>query len=154
MSIQLRPATEGDWPAAWAIQRAAFADLVERSSGGWTAELAGSCAANWRPDEVLLVEQAGELIGWIQRERRAEHDWLELINIAPAHQGRGIGSALVRMLMADADARGVPLWLSVYQINRARGLYRALGFCEHPRDGTRVLMVYPADSAMPPPSRG
>lgn len=152
MSIQLRPATPGDWPTAWAIQRAAFTELVRRSSGSdWTPEMEGSCAENWRPDEVLFIERAGAAIGWIQREHHPDHDWLELINIAPAHQGQGIGAAVMRNMMAAAEARGVPLWLSVYRINRARNFYRALGFQEHPRDDVRVFMVYPADAATSPP---
>jgi len=49
--VHLRPARPEDWPRAWAIQSAAFADLVERAWGGWTAVMEAECAA----DQVRMV---------------------------------------------------------------------------------------------------
>lgn len=67
-----------------------------------------------------------------------------LIELRPEHQGRGIGSHIIRGLIARAD--GKPVTLSVLDVNdRAYQLYRRLGFTEVSRDGVppevRIRMV-------------
>jgi len=144
--VHLRPARPEDWPRAWAIQSAAFADLVERAWGGWTAEMEAECAADWVADQVRMIVVDGDVVGWVQVVRHADHDWLELVNLHPDAQGQGLGTRVMRLLMDEATARGVPLWLSVYRINAARRLYARLGFKTYPRDEIRVRMVFPADA--------
>ena len=68
--------------------------------------------------------------------------FLDLVVLHPLHQGRGLGRAVMRHRMAEAQGRGVRLELSVYKINPARQLYLRLGFIEHPRDDLRVRMVW------------
>jgi ribosomal protein S18 acetylase RimI-like enzyme len=70
--------------------------------------------------------------------------FLALIELAPDHQGRGIGGRLVRDLLDRADGKRVTL--SVLEVNRrAYQLYRRLGFTEVSRDGVapevRIRMV-------------
>jgi ribosomal protein S18 acetylase RimI-like enzyme len=57
-------------------------------------------------------------------------DEIRLIDIAvmPAHRGAGIGQALLRGLLREADALGKPVVLHVEHLNRARHLYERLGF--------------------------
>jgi ribosomal protein S18 acetylase RimI-like enzyme len=43
-------------------------------------------------------------------------------------------------LLAEADARGVPVRLDVFEANPARRLYERLGFQETGRDGPSVHM--------------
>ena len=43
-------------------------------------------------------------------------------------RGRGIGTALVEQVIADAEARAVPVRLGVLEHNPARRLYERLGF--------------------------
>jgi ribosomal-protein-alanine N-acetyltransferase len=61
-------------------------------------------------------------------------DELHLLNltVAPAWQGRGHGSQLLRIVQEHARARGLgSLWLEVRQSNhRAQALYRRQGFTE------------------------
>lgn len=56
-------------------------------------------------------------------------DWeLVQIQIAPAWQGAGIGSHLVRALLEQARQAGAVVRLSVLKANPARQLYERLGF--------------------------
>ena len=48
--------------------------------------------------------------------------------IVPSAQGRGLGTALVRLVLDEAAGRGLPVRLSVLANNPARGLYERLGF--------------------------
>jgi GNAT superfamily N-acetyltransferase len=142
--VRLVPATDSDWPAAWAIQRDAFLDLVTRTWGGWTDEQVRKCERAWNAGLTRMIHVEGAPVGWVRVEHHADYDWLDLVVIAPSHQNRGIGEAVLRTLLDEAAARGVPLWLSVYRTNPARRLYARLGFSEHPRDDLRVLMGFPS----------
>ncbi|MCB9796767.1 MAG: GNAT family N-acetyltransferase [Alphaproteobacteria bacterium] len=149
MHFTWRPATDADWPRAWDIQRAAFEDLVTRAGGGWTEAQVKKCEAAWHAPSTRMVLQDGEVVGWVRLESAPDHDWLDLIVLAPEAQGDGLGAALMRRLMAEAGER--PLWLSVYRENQARRLYARLGFRELPRDNVRVFMVWPPSTEGSPP---
>jgi ribosomal protein S18 acetylase RimI-like enzyme len=143
--MELRPAVDDDWPRAWAIQREAFLEAVTRSFGGWTEEQVAKCEAAWVTERTRMVWVDGEAVGWIRVEQRADHDWLDLVVIAPSVQGRGLGGRVVRQLMSEAQVRGVSLWLSVHRVNPARRLYRRLGFQESPRAEVRMWMRFPGE---------
>lgn len=140
--LRLRPATDEDWPVAWEIQRAAFLDLVTQTFGGWTEAQAQKCKDAWDTRHTRMILQSDEVVGWLRAELRSDHDWLDLVVLHPAHQGAGLGTAVLRQLMAEAQVGGRRLELSVYTINRARQLYARLGFIEYPRDEIRVRMVW------------
>jgi ribosomal protein S18 acetylase RimI-like enzyme len=53
--------------------------------------------------------------------------YLSLLGVAPARQGRGVGSALVADWLADVDAAGEPAWLETSHPGNV-GFYRRFGF--------------------------
>jgi ribosomal protein S18 acetylase RimI-like enzyme len=134
------------------IQHDAFLEDVTRTYGGWTAAEMEKCRSAWAPRSTQMLHVDGALAGWVRLEHRADCDWLDLLVIATEHQGKGVGTSVLRSLMSDAERRGVPLWLSVHRNNEARRLYSRLGFRELERDERRVFMVHPASTASPPPS--
>jgi ribosomal protein S18 acetylase RimI-like enzyme len=54
--------------------------------------------------------------------------WIHTICIVPEHQKRGIGTEVIRSVIAEAGAQKMPLYLSVLKVNPARRLYERLGF--------------------------
>lgn len=76
--------------------------------------------------DVVLVEKqpAGRLIvgRWA--------DQLRVVDIAllPAFRGLGVGGELLRQVIVEADARGVPVTIYVERFNPAQRLYARLGF--------------------------
>ncbi|HJD80542.1 GNAT family N-acetyltransferase [Kitasatospora aureofaciens] len=80
-----------------------------------------------RHTSVLLVE--GAFAGCVTvrpDEQVGRH--LELFYLAPHLQGRGLGTAVLRHLLADADAAGDPVRLVVLQGSAAQRLYARHGF--------------------------
>lgn len=69
--------------------------------------------------------------------------WLEHFYLSPAHQGRGLGSAVLRTLLAGTDARGRTVRLDVLQGSAARRLYERHGFVVESQDPVDVFMVRP-----------
>jgi ribosomal protein S18 acetylase RimI-like enzyme len=62
------------------------------------------------------------------------------IALAPDFRGRGIGTALLRKLMVEADGSGRKLSIHVEMNNPARSLYDRLGFVPAGEHGIYVLM--------------
>ncbi|WP_330295914.1 GNAT family N-acetyltransferase [Streptomyces sp. NBC_00503] len=74
---------------------------------------------------------------------KVEHLYLD-----PRHQGRGIGSRVLREVLARADAEGVDVRLTVLRGSAVRGLYERYGFVVEDEDPIDVHMVrVPAASA-------
>lgn len=65
-----------------------------------------------------------------------------LVDIAllPAHRNRGIGTALLQELIAEAATAGKPIRLQVVSSNSAKRLYQRLGFCQVGGDAAYVEM--------------
>ena len=110
--IEVRQATDDDWPAILDVHRRAFgrdeeaamADAV-RSSDGFVASLS------------LVATAGGQALGhvltsWVGLEG-SERRLLQLgpIGVLPELQGQGIGSALVRASLDAARALGEPVLL-------------------------------------------
>lgn len=79
-------------------------------------------------DSAQILEIDGEPVGLLKILREPDVWHIVQIQISPAHQGAGIGGALIRSLMDEARAAGVPLALTVLKQNPARRLYERLGF--------------------------
>ena len=130
---EIRPLTTADWPAVERI----FAEGI--ATGDATFE---SNPPTWAefdvarlPGHRLVAVENGEVVGWAAlspTSHRAcyagvvEHS----VYVAEKARGRGLGKALLRELIAGADAAG--LWTiqaSVFPENEATlALHRALGF--------------------------
>jgi GNAT superfamily N-acetyltransferase len=87
-----------------------------------------------------IIEGDGVPIGCISVERREHCIFFAVIEIAPDHQSRGIGTELIRDLLNEADGRGVPVELQVVKVNPARRLYERLGFAVIGETETHYLM--------------
>lgn len=92
----------------------------------------------------LIIEQASEAIGRLCLHRQASD--LRIVDIAllPHCQGLGLGSALLREILTEADTQGHSCSLSVELGSRARGLYQRLGFLAGDENGLYVQMRRPA----------
>jgi ribosomal protein S18 acetylase RimI-like enzyme len=79
--------------------------------------------------DVSIVEAAGRDAGGLWLEESSALLYIANIQVVPAFQSRGLGSAVIRELIARAASRSLRLELSVLQANpRARQLYERLGF--------------------------
>jgi ribosomal protein S18 acetylase RimI-like enzyme len=89
---------------------------------------------------VILVDGAPAGRAIIDRSGPA----LRVVDMAllPEHRGRGIGTALMRDLQAEAGASGRPIQLHVEIFNRALAWYQRLGFLAVGQQGIHVAMVW------------
>ena len=66
----------------------------------------------------------------------------EDVALLPEHRSRGIGTALLRALIAEAAANGQAVTLSVDRDSPARSLYRRLGFATVSEDAVYAAMAW------------
>ena len=118
-------------------------DLAEYRAGflEWTREQVRGEV----PDSTTSVVTAyGVDVGRLRVVRTAGLVELAGLQLLPAHQGRGLGTRVIRDLMAEAAASGRAFGLSVEKDNpRARALYERLGLVVVGEDGDEHVMRLP-----------
>lgn len=115
-----------------ALHNEVFADHPE--NGKWSAEdLDARLAQPWfDPDDFLIAESAGEMVGfnWLKRLPDLGEGEIYVVGVAASQRGRGLGRALALLGLHHLRDRGMRVCtLFVEADNRpALRLYRALGF--------------------------
>jgi GNAT superfamily N-acetyltransferase len=78
--------------------------------------------------QVYVIEQLGQPVGRMIVDRSAASILLMDIALLPEYRNRGLGSALVRDLLDEADRLRKTVMLHVEDFNPAVNLYLRLGF--------------------------
>jgi ribosomal protein S18 acetylase RimI-like enzyme len=136
----LRPATEADIPALFALRKQTM-DAHMRASGADTSD--DYHMAKLRKGYALaqVLEEAGRVVGLFKVDR-GHAPWKVIqIQLAPALQGRGIGQALLLDFIQEARDAGHDVTLNVLKQNPARALYERLGFVVTGEEGSEYVML-------------
>jgi ribosomal protein S18 acetylase RimI-like enzyme len=144
--VALRPARPADSEFCYRLHRAAMGDYVT-ALFGWDEQVQrGYQDRAFNPSRWQIITADGADAGMIDVERRADEIYLGRIEVLPAYQGRGIGTRLIRALIAEAHRQGQALVLEVFAVNRrARALYQRLGLREtavHGEGNIKITMRY------------
>jgi ribosomal protein S18 acetylase RimI-like enzyme len=143
VSFTLRPATDADAPFLYALHRAAMHDAIAATWGWDEAWQRAYFAEHFVPEGIALIVHAGEAVGMLELRDRADDRYVANLKLLPEAQGRGLGTAVMRRVLAEAAARGVPVRLQVLEANTgARKLYERLGFVATGTVPPHVLMEY------------
>ena len=123
----LRPATEADLPFLVALRLATMAPQFARQ-GIVLSDEEHRLRAGFRLDAARIIEVDGRAIGLLKLLQDGATWTLEQFQVAPGAQGRGIGAAVLRQVIAASRESGALLRLSVLKQNPAARLYARLGF--------------------------
>ncbi|TCC43718.1 GNAT family N-acetyltransferase [Kribbella sindirgiensis] len=96
---------------------------------------------SFAPEHTQIIEVGGELSGSVSMRPAEDGRWLEHFYLDPRHQGRGLGTAVLRSVLGRADGDGVTVRLNVLQGSPARKLYERHGFVVDDEDPVDVFMV-------------
>jgi GNAT superfamily N-acetyltransferase len=95
------------------------------------------------PDaEHHVILNNREPVGRLYVDRRAEEIRILDIALLPAHRGLGIGTPLIKALMAEAVGSARPVSIYVDRDGRAQRLFARLGFSAREDNGIQVLMEF------------
>jgi ribosomal protein S18 acetylase RimI-like enzyme len=135
--LVLRPETPQD--EAFCFELYASTRKEELDAWGWPAEMRRAflqmqfkaCQGHravFPNADFRIVDLAGRNLGRIIVDRAATEFRLVDIALLPEYRNAGVGTALLRALLAEAASAGKPLRLTVRKGNRAARLYSRLGF--------------------------
>jgi len=147
---RLRPATEDDRlflvDLYASVREPEFAPVPwdEGQKRAFVAHQFAAQDAHYRQNypgaRLDVVELDGEPAGRLYVHRGPSDIRIMDIALAPAFRGRGIGTGLLRALIAEAAESGRKLSIHVEMNNPARRLYERLGFRPVGEHGVYVLM--------------
>ena len=141
--LGLRPARESDRELLFGVMKAALGPHLIATHGAWD-EAAQRESFFARLERTLgeheILELESEAIGCLHVVRSQGQLQLNRIFLLPAFQRAGLGTLLLRSLISEADAAGVPIRLRVLRVNPARRLYERLGFEVSAETPTHVHM--------------
>jgi ribosomal protein S18 acetylase RimI-like enzyme len=148
--VSLRPATAADVARLTELARAAYGHYVERI-GGPPRPLVDDYAAVVRDHDVTVAEREGTIAGLIVLGTDAEGSFIDNVAVDPAHQGTGVGRALLEHAEVVARRAGFDsIYLYTHELMTENlALYERLGYVEYDRrrhgDACLVYLRKPLD---------
>lgn len=149
----LRPATSGDFEFVFQLNKANMRKYVELVRV-WDDEAErADMYRKFIPGHDSIVQIDGKDIGVFTVEYRDSEIYLNHIELLPAFQGKGIGTVLIRKILAEGTYLSKPVILHVLKINPAKQFYEHLGFqiveeiasgidCNGMQRGVKCKMLY------------
>lgn len=143
-AIRLRRATVDDYAAAGEVTVAAYEPFVTGPSDGYVAKLRDAAARDagaelWVATGADTDEVLGTVticpVGSTWREIAGPDEGeFRMLAVAPEHQGRGVGHALVTLVVERFRAEGMAglVLSSLSQMTAAHRTYERLGFSRVP----------------------
>ena len=124
MEYTLRKASIEDLEILDRIHRSNMKGYVEQVYP-WNDRLFQDCFV---PEEYQIIEISQQLIGFIKIVNSTTDIYLAEIQILKEYQNMGIGTSLIRSIIARAKEHNLRVWLKVVKGNPAEQLYKRLGF--------------------------
>jgi GNAT superfamily N-acetyltransferase len=129
-SITFTAVTAADFEELVALRIAAMREGLERI-GRFDPERARErLRQSFDPDHTQLVELDGQRIGFYTFRPADDGFYLDHLYVHPSCQSRGIGSQVMRHLLAQADARRVPIHLGALRGSGSNRFYQRHGFVQ------------------------
>jgi GNAT superfamily N-acetyltransferase len=143
MNWTLRPATAADLERLAELRAEVMRPDLERLGRYDAHRVRPRFRDSFSPEHTRIVEVDGELAGSITLRpgEQQPEQWLEHFYLAPHHQGRGLGTAVLRTVLGAADAGRATVRLNVLQGSPARALYERHGFAVDSEDPIDIFMV-------------
>ena len=143
MEFARRQATAADRDWLWETKSRCLRGYIEQTYGPWDEDIQRArFDASFEPGEIQVISFGGRDAGFTALRREPKEVQLFNIMIAPEFQNRGLGTAVLRDLLAGARRRRIPVRLQVMKVNPARRLYERLGFVVTEETATHFLMAW------------
>ena len=83
---------------------------------------------HFNPEKIVILQVNNQDIGALKVEYHDEFIYLADLVINPNFQNKGIGTRIIKSLIAEAKQKSLPIRLKVLKCNPARNLYERHGF--------------------------
>jgi GNAT superfamily N-acetyltransferase len=92
------------------------------------------------PGNTRVIESGGRAVGCIAERHGTDGTWIEHFYLESRMQGRGVGGAVLSLVLAEATQDRV-LRINVLRGSPARHLYERHGFALESEDGVDLFLV-------------
>jgi len=124
-NLTLRKATERDGEFAYCVKKAAFKECVEQVRGWNEEEQRRFHQERFSTQGFRIIRLAGRDVGVMAMVVGPDCLKLSQLLLLPEHQGKGIGTRCMTLVMNEGRRPGLPLRLGVLKVNvRALAFYR------------------------------
>jgi ribosomal protein S18 acetylase RimI-like enzyme len=127
-ALHLVPARPEDAEALVALRIEAMRESLEQAGRFDPARARDRFLSTFSPDHTRHVELAGERVGFVVTRLDGDALRLDHLYLRPAHQSRGLGSAVLRLVFGEADAAQLPVRVGALRGSRSNVFYLRHGF--------------------------
>lgn len=134
MEYQLRFATESDRSFLYQLHCSTMRGHIEKTWGWDDAWQRSDFDRRFREQQVSIIEVGGRDAGGLWLELQADALHLADLQIAPELQRQGLGTSVLRGVIAQATGRGLPVSLAVLAVVKrpcVRALFATRRRCGH-----------------------
>ncbi|MFE6994809.1 GNAT family N-acetyltransferase [Microbacterium sp. NPDC057659] len=135
--VRLRPATPDDLEEVIALKARVLRADLDRLLGWDPDKSRARVVEHFSPEHSWMILLGDATAGTITLRPEGEDVWLEMFYLDDHHQGRGLGTEVLRTVLAETSA---PLRLQVLVGSPAQRLYARHGFIVEAEDGVDVWM--------------
>ena len=127
-------ATEEDGNTLAEIRAAAMRPSLEAVGRFDENRIRNRFLESFVPSETVKLVDDGELLGFYVIRDRGEYVYLDHLYIDPKHQNRGLGRAVVKLIVKEAHKLGLPVRLGALRGSRSNDFYIKNGFIKTHED--------------------
>ena len=128
VNIGLRAARDADFAFARKVYFETMRSIIERLFGWDEVRQDKNFAQFFKLDEVRIITADEQDVGWIQEQIEDTTINLGSFYVTPVMQRRGVGTQVLRILLAHARNQAKAITLAVVKINPAVHFYEKHGF--------------------------
>ena len=128
MHIDFVETTQQDLEVLASIRVRAMRDSLARIGRFDPAVARSRVVDTYAPGQCRFITVNGDKAGFVDVRERAGHVLIHHLYLLPAYQGIGIGSTVLRQILADAKSKGLPVVSGALHGSEANRFYIRHGF--------------------------
>jgi ribosomal protein S18 acetylase RimI-like enzyme len=121
-------ATLADLDALVALRIEAMRESLERIGRFDPTRARERFASGFEPASTRHILLDGQRVGFVVVKQQVDGLLLDHLYLRPTAQGQGVGGRVLSEVLADADARGLPLHVGALRESAANAFYTRHGF--------------------------
>lgn len=126
--IRFSAAQPEDFEALLALRIEAMRESLTRIGRFDPARARARLLAGFSPADTRHIEHEGQRVGFVVTKALRDCLLLDHLYLLPAHQGRGIGHAVMTQVLDEAAALNLPVRVCALRESAANRFYLAHGF--------------------------
>lgn len=137
-----REAFDKDYEFLYELNASTMKKYIEQT-WGWDDKMQQEYfKSKFSPDKYKIIVVNEKDIGVISVLNNVGEIFIDLIEIMPEYQNRGLGTAILNEIIDNAKSNDFTIRLQVLKINPAINFYKRLGFIVSSETHTHFVMEY------------